>query len=448
MFQLQSQKSNRMTEINGLQKPGQRIIPSLRSNFAWTFAGNMLYASCQWGMLSVLAKLGSATIVGQFTLGLAVSAPIFMFTNLQLRAVQASDVNREHGFADYFTLRLIATSLGLVVLAGILFFMDVPAMVKLVILLVSVSKTFECMSDVTAGLLQREEQLRRVAISLMIRGSASVIAFSFIFARFRNLSLAVGSMCMVWLSVMVFYDLRNARAIVGPHESFIRFDRKVLWKLTWLGLPLGWVTTFTSLNANIPRYFLEHQRGLAEQGIYASLAYIVIAINLIAAALSQSATTRLAHFFAAGDLKQFVHLLRKLCTLGIIIPVVGVPVALTLGKPLLTLLYRKEYAEHTDLLALIMVTAGFNTVMAFLFCGMNAARRYRALVPAYLAGVLTGVVGSALLIPHFGLFGAGIAMLLSAIVTVIGILHALRKAIRERAALPDCGQMQPEAIQG
>jgi len=438
----------RLTEIRPSQNPPQRVIPSLRSNFAWTFAGNMIYAGCQWGMLSVLAKLGSASIVGQFTLGLAMSAPIFMFTNLQLRAVQASDVNIEHGFADYFTLRLIATFLGLAVLAGMVLMTAVPEVVKVVVLLVSITKTFECISDVIAGLLQREEQLRRVAISLMIRGSASVVALSIVFAWFRNLSLALAAMCAVWLSVLVFYDLRNARRIVGPDENFFRFDWRVLWRLTRLGLPLGWVTTFTSLNANIPRYFLEHERGLAEQGIYASLAYLVIAVNLIAAALSQSATTRLAHFFAAGDLKRFVHLLRKLSVLGIIIPVVGVPLAFMAGKPLLTLLYRKEYAEHTDLLALIMVTAGFNTVMAFLFCGMNAARRYGALVPAYLAGMLAGVIGSALLIPHFGLLGAGIAMLVSAVVTVIGILQALKKAVRERAALLDCGQMQAELIQG
>jgi O-antigen/teichoic acid export membrane protein len=86
--------------------------------------------------------------------------------------------------------------------------------------------------------------------------------------------------------------------------------------------------------------------------------------------------------------------------------------------------------------------------MALLFCGMNAARRYRALVPAYLAGMLAGVIGSALLIPHFGLFGAGMAMLISAIVTVVGILQPLMKAVRERAALLNCGHLQPEPIQG
>ena len=440
---------DRIAEISDSQKPLERAIPSLRSNFAWTFAGNMVYAGCQWGMLSVLAKLGSASIVGQFTLGLAVSAPIFMFSNLQLRAVQASDVNCEYKFADYFTLRLIATALGLAVLAGMLFFMRVPAMVKLAILLVSVTKTFECMSDVIGGLLQREEQIaprrdqsydprQRIADRPFAR-----ICLVFAACPWRWLPCAPCG-CRCWY--FTIYAMREGSS--AHARAFSRCDWRTLRRLTLLGLPLGWVTTFVSLNANIPRYFLEHERGLADQGIYASLAYLAIAINLIASALSQSATTRLAHFFAAGDLKQFVRLLRKLSLLGIIIPVIGVPLALMAGKPLLTLLYRKEYAEHTDLLALIMVTAGFNTVMAFLFCGMNAARRYRALVPAYLAGMLAGVIGSALLIPHFGLFGAGMAMLLSAIVTVAGILQPLMKAVRERAALLNCGHLQPEPIQG
>ena len=109
-------------------------------------------------MLSVLAKLGSPSIVGQFTLGLAVAAPVFMFTNLQLRAVQATDVSAEHGFANYFTLRLLATLLGLTVIVAVLPFAGASSTVRFVILLVSVSKCVECMSDVTAGLLQREEQ--------------------------------------------------------------------------------------------------------------------------------------------------------------------------------------------------------------------------------------------------------------------------------------------------
>ena len=70
-------------------------VPTLRNNFVWTFAGNVLYGACQWAILSVIAKLGNTSIVGEYTLGLAVSAPVFMFSNLQLRSVQATDVRAE-----------------------------------------------------------------------------------------------------------------------------------------------------------------------------------------------------------------------------------------------------------------------------------------------------------------------------------------------------------------
>src|SRR5262245_17210531 len=59
--------------------PEKRLQPlSLRRNFSWSFAGNAVYAGCQWGMLMVMAKLGSPEVVGQFALGLAVTGPITM----------------------------------------------------------------------------------------------------------------------------------------------------------------------------------------------------------------------------------------------------------------------------------------------------------------------------------------------------------------------------------
>ena len=46
---------------------------SLRTNFSWMIVGNVVYAGCQWGMLSMMAKLGTPTMVGQFVLALAIS---------------------------------------------------------------------------------------------------------------------------------------------------------------------------------------------------------------------------------------------------------------------------------------------------------------------------------------------------------------------------------------
>src|SRR5215203_1463425 len=91
---------------------------TLRRNFSWSFAGNVLYAAAQWGMLAILAKMGSPEMVGQFALGLAVTAPVIMFTNLNLEAVQATDARHQYRFGDYLALRLVGSTLALVVILG------------------------------------------------------------------------------------------------------------------------------------------------------------------------------------------------------------------------------------------------------------------------------------------------------------------------------------------
>lgn len=428
--------SSPVLEIDETLPSAPRLIPSLRSNFAWTLAGNLLYAGCQWGMLSVLAKLGSPSIVGQFTLGLAVCAPVFMFTNLQLRALQATDVSAECGFANYFTLRMLATLLGLAAIAVLLPFVGPSPAVRVVVLLVAISKCIECISDVTAGLLQREEQLSKVAISLMIRGCGSVAAFSLAYILFCNLALSVLVMCGVWLAVLLFYDAPNVKALIGQNEKFFRFDRDALKRLATLGLPLGWVATFASLYVNTPRYFIQHYLGLADQGIYASLAYLVVVINLIVVALSVSVTTRLARLFAQRDLKSFVRLLTRLSMLGIVIVAVGVPLAFLVGRPLLCLLYRREYADHVGLLSLLVGVAGVTTIGTFVFCGLTAARALRAQAPVQLAAVVAGLAASGVLVPRYGLIGGGIALLISSITVVLGGIWIMRGVLRANELQP------------
>jgi hypothetical protein len=40
-------------------------VRSLRLNFSWTIVGNVVYAGTQWGILVLLARLGTPEAVGQ-----------------------------------------------------------------------------------------------------------------------------------------------------------------------------------------------------------------------------------------------------------------------------------------------------------------------------------------------------------------------------------------------
>src|SRR4026207_2304378 len=83
----------------------------LQSGFTWLIPGNVLYAACQWGIVGVLAGLGSTEQVGQYALGMAVSAPIMLFGNFQLRALIASDLKEEYSLGQYLSFRFVSLAL-------------------------------------------------------------------------------------------------------------------------------------------------------------------------------------------------------------------------------------------------------------------------------------------------------------------------------------------------
>jgi O-antigen/teichoic acid export membrane protein len=126
-----------------------RSVPgSLRTNFAWTFAGNAVYAACQWGMLVALAKLGSPELVGAFALGLAVTAPIVQFANLKLRSIQATDARHEYGFRDYLSVRLATSAVAFAVVIAAAFAGSYTPEPRIVIVAVGLAKVVESVSDI------------------------------------------------------------------------------------------------------------------------------------------------------------------------------------------------------------------------------------------------------------------------------------------------------------
>jgi O-antigen/teichoic acid export membrane protein len=407
--------------------------PSLQITFTWTLVGNIVYALCQWGMISSLAKLGTAAAVGQFALALAITAPVFMLTNLQLRGIQATDAKSTFEFGDYFTVRAAGTCIGLIVVVLILVASGYGRSTCLVVMLLAVAKAIESFTDVIAGLLQKYERLDQIAIGMMLKGGFSVILFTAAYAYWHSVVAASASLCLTWLAVFLAYDLQLARRLLKGKGKFLTLNANRLLQLIKLAAPLGFVMALNSLNANIPRYVLQRYRGASDLGIFAALAYLVIAVGLIANALGQSAVVRLSRSFADGRTREFARLLKRMSLMGLAIAGAGVILAIMFGHAALRLLYGTVYATHLSLLILLIATSGVTAVAAFLGFGMTAARQFRAQVPIIAVTVATCAGLAIALTPRWGLMGSGFAILIASLVQVVGSLIVLVRAIRRSA---------------
>ena len=300
-----------------------------------------------------LAKLGSSSVVGQFSLGLAIAAPVLMFTNLNLRAVQATDAQRTYSFGEYLRLRVAMTLAGLGVIAGIVLLGNYERQTAMVILTVALAKGIESVSDVHYGLFQLNDRLDQSGKSMIIRGILSVAALSVGMYVTHNLLWGCVGMALVWLAALILFDARQARRFVaGPQESgypagvtslWRRVQRLARsWNLTRTALPLGIATTMAALNLNMPRYFIHARLGDRELGIYSAMAYATVPMILVSDSLGHSVVPRLARFYAGAHLVEYRALLLKMLAIGACLGIAGLAGAQLLGARLLGLFFRKR----------------------------------------------------------------------------------------------------------
>lgn len=387
---------------------------SLRSNFAWTFAGNAVYAAGQWALLSVLAKVGGSEMLGQYALALAITAPVTMLAHLNLRAVIATDVAAKHPFGDYFSVRIGVTLAGLVAIALL-------AAGDWVILAVGVAQSAENISDAFYGSLQRRERMDRIARSMMARALLSALALGVVLWQTRSIVAATAALAAARIVSLLVFDVPGA-------EPLVCTTRANQLAILRTALPLGIVLMLVTLNTNLPRYAIERSLGTRELGAFAAAASFLTGGNTVVNALGQSATPRLARYFAAGDRAGFRKLTLQLAAICAALGAASVAGAVLLGAPLLRVLYRAEFTAYAGLLAAVMAAAIPIYIASTLGYVITSVRMFDAQLPLFAVVAASCAAAAWVLVPRFGLMGAPAALALAACVQAAGELLILKRA--------------------
>jgi O-antigen/teichoic acid export membrane protein len=407
---------------------------SLRVNFSWTMMGNLLYAGSQWGILVLLARLGNPEAVGQFSLGLAITAPIMLFAGLSLRSVQATDARRLFDFADYAGMRALTTIAAVFLIFGISA-VGYRGETALTIAAFALTKGVESLSDVVYGLWQQQERMDLVAQSLILRGLLSLVATAICFAVFHSVWIAVCGIAAAWALVFAAFDLRLAVRVAGSWQSVLpRLSAPLMKQLVRLSLPLGIVTMLVSFNTNIPRYVISQMQGVRELGVFSALGYILIAGTVIVNALGQSATPRLALYASQGRNREFRTLSNRLLLIGTALGACGVLAALAFGRQIITLLYGRDYAQNSRLFLWLMIAAALSYMASFAGYSLTAARHFRVQMPLFGFITILTFVLCLVLVKADGPTGAAKALAVVGFFQLIATIGILRYMEADRGA--------------
>jgi len=419
------------------EKPPSRPYGlSLRSNFSWNLVGNVVYAVCQWGILVVIAKLTNPEMVGRFALALALTAPVVMFTNLQLRSVQATDSRNEYTFADYLGLRLLCSLGAMFAIVCITLLGNYAQDAVIVIIIIGLSKVVESISDIFHGLLQRYEHMDKTAIAKCIKGGLSLCVLA-IGLHFGGLVLGALGLLVGWLIVLLTYETKVGTSVLKQYEGAgaqticLKMDIRKIRKLSWLTLPLGFSSLILSLNENVPRLFIANELGETELGIYAAMAYIEVAGTTVVRALTFAAAPRLASIYTAMDHAAYAKLLIKLTTFGGLLGLLGLSIAFFFGQKILSHIYSPEYAKYAEIFTWLMGASMMHYIAMFVESGLVVVRRLRGVMFLAVLVLIITSVACFFLVPQYKLLGAawavGIGASIHAISTIILMIYSIKR---------------------
>jgi O-antigen/teichoic acid export membrane protein len=396
---------------------------SLPENAIHMLIGTASYSACQWVSTILIARLGTTEMLGQFALGLAVSSPIFAFTNLQLRAVQATDALDRYVFADYLGLRGLGTATALLLVAGTALLSPWPSQTRLIVLTMGLRAAVESFSDIVYGYFQKRERMEMVARAMVLRGWAGVVALGIGLRLTRDLVISVGCMTFCWAAGLFLYEWR----------SLIRYTRRKsalsgtnfrgaaslprMRQLAVLSLPLAAVTCLLSASQSVPRLVLERHGGERDLGFFSAAATLAGAIGVVFTAVGQAALPRLAHAYI-GESPEFVRILSRMLLVGAGLGAAAVAGSSLFGEEILAALYGPSFTPFGRLLVGLLIAAGINNISLFLGVAATASGSY---VPQLAASALTlvvAVISAGVLIPAFGIWGAMYSAIVSALAQV------------------------------
>jgi O-antigen/teichoic acid export membrane protein len=385
----------------------------LGSNVRWNLLGSGVYGAGQWLQVVILAHLGGSAAVGVYAFGLALSQPVMMFASLQARTLQASDPRREYTFREYRRLRAATTFVAMLALGVIAWATRRSAWPVLVPIFAM--RAADAMTDIYYGEWQRHERMSVNGFGMALNASSSVGFMALAAALGGGVpGAAVGALLGSCLT-LAFIHLRTAtdhelRLTLANDAPTVRWNR--VGRLAVGATPLGINVFLHSLQQNVPLYFIQHLAGDAALGLFAAAYQLTAAGGILIGALASAAVPRFAAMHAAGDAVGFRRFVRKLVAVGLILGAAGVALSLLLGREVLILLYRPEFAAGAPTLVVLSVAAGIGFAASFLGYALTTARIIA--VQPFVLGLTLVVLAaaSAVLVPRQGAVGAAWALVL------------------------------------
>lgn len=423
--------------VEGIPSIADARAPSFSRGVALIMAANAAMALYQWGVILVTARLASPRDLGALTLGLAIAAPLLTLSTWGLRLVQLRDVGFEASAARYVQARVVAVAACLLAILPVTTLFDLSGGEFVIVFAVVGVRCVEAVADACWAFLLSAHAAGQLVRVLFVRASASLGVFGLTLLVTRRTAMSLVALGLVSLLLVAIVELPQLtgreRDVVGARES--RRGPSAL-RLVALALPLGVASALTSLHVSIPRYFLQHERGIQSVAIFSAMAAVFAVVSLFTAAVGQTAIPRLARAVRSDRGDEFLRLLGTMLALGLLVGMLALVTGIVAGRSILTLLYGALFATELAAFRWLLITLALMCLTTFLQDALTVLDWKSTQVAGFGLGTVTTAILCARWIPGGGTTAAAASLCAGAVAQLLFFGAAVGLAYRRHVKRP------------
>ena len=400
-----------------------------RSTYLWNAINSGLSAALFPVILLVVQRTNGTYDAGIYSIAFAVAALMLFIGQYGLRRFQSSDINEKYTFQEYHGMRFITCAVMILASAGYCFygvvFRDYSWDKFTIVFLICLLKVIQAYADVLHGHMQQKGRLDVAAKASAVRFFSEMASCSIALILTRNLLISSVVCILVSLTVLLLTSVNSARGYCDTMRPSITWSRFRL--LVIEGFPL-FISLFLNMYiSNAPKYAIDAHLTEEIQAYYNVLFMPAFVIQLIAYFIFNPILTTYAKLWLSEqreDLQKLVRLIRRQCLILLGLTALAVAVALTIGIPVLSVIFDMDLTGHRMDLAILMIGGGAMAYGVFFNYVITIIREQKYLLISYGIASLAALVLSGPFVVRAGITGASClyAVLMCVLAVLLGIV--------------------------
>lgn len=388
----------------------------VKKNFLYNAVGSTVNASISLIFMIIVTRINGTDKAGIFTFAFSTSCLFQVIGLFAGRAYQVTETNKNYKNKVFVYNRIIScilmfvASVLFVVIRGYNFYKC-----SIIVLLI-MYKMVEAFSEVLYGIIQKNDELYKVGISLFLKGILSVASFLILDIFTKNIELSILSIIFVNILIIIFYDFKNAEIINVLKE---KINNKFVFLIFKFGFFTFLLTILTQYIINASKYAIDGNMSNESQTIFGIILMPATLVILCGQFLIHPFLNKLTQLLKEKRYKEFKNIVCKLVVAIFIFGIIIDIIAYLIGIPFLELIYGISLKKYKiDLI--IIITGAVFFGMSYIFSNaLIAARNTFIQALIFIITSLFALVDSNLLVSKQGIYGASISYMLSMLLLLV-----------------------------